>query len=143
MIVTKELEIDMGHRLHTHKGKCHNIHGHRYKIEVGIEGAIEREKKASSFGMVVDFGDIKALLKEVIEEPFDHALVLCSEDELAPMFEPLRDQGMKIVFVSFPTTAEALARYWFTLIQESIKLKISHVTVWETPTSSATYKGES
>ena len=48
MIITKLLEIDMGHRIPQHKSKCFNPHGHRYKFEVGVEGELINSKGESS-----------------------------------------------------------------------------------------------
>ncbi|NRA47057.1 MAG: 6-carboxytetrahydropterin synthase [Oligoflexales bacterium] len=63
MDVTKIIEWDMGHRVPNHKNKCRHPHGHRYRLEVSMRGAISLEKGSSSEGMVVDFGDIKELMR--------------------------------------------------------------------------------
>ena len=59
MLITKQIEIDMAHRVPNHKSKCHNLHGHRYKIEVGVDDKLITRKGSSSEGMVIDFGDLK------------------------------------------------------------------------------------
>ena len=57
MLITKCLEIDMGHRVPNHKSKCATPHGHRYKIEVGVDDKVIDTKGVSDEGMVIDFGD--------------------------------------------------------------------------------------
>ena len=66
MNVTKRFSFDSAHYLPLHRGKCKNLHGHTYILEVTIKGEINSE------GMVIDFGILSALVKETIIEKFDH-----------------------------------------------------------------------
>ncbi|MAH07132.1 6-carboxytetrahydropterin synthase QueD [Candidatus Pacearchaeota archaeon] len=144
MIISKKIEIDMAHRLPNHEGKCKNIHGHRYVIEVGVEGEIIIGNGKSDEGMVVDFGNLKKILGETIDNPFDHSLVVYDGDELKDVYEELEKRGQRINFVPFIPTVENLAKYWFELIgsrlTENNKIKLKFVRVWETSTSTATYE---
>jgi 6-pyruvoyltetrahydropterin/6-carboxytetrahydropterin synthase len=140
MLVTKCLEIDMGHRVPNHKSKCKNLHGHRYKIEVGVDDKVVTTKGKSNEGMVIDFGDLKDIMVKHIDNVFDHGLVLYDCDILSPLFE---DFDLKIVFVPFIPTAENLAKEWYEILEAELqlkKIKIKYVKVWETPTSTATYE---
>ncbi len=140
MLITKEIEIDMGHRVTNHKSKCASMHGHRYKIEVGVEDRIIATKGASDEGMVIDFGDLKEIMMEQIDKKFDHGFVLWGGDPLCDAL--LEDEKTKLVMVPFIPTAEQLAEHWFTLLKYPLKdrmIKLKHVKVYETPTSTATY----
>jgi len=74
--VTKAFDWEMAHALDHHDGKCHNIHGHTYSLEVTFIGEITDEPGAAKDGMVVDFADIKRIVKSKIVDVYDHALVL-------------------------------------------------------------------
>jgi 6-pyruvoyltetrahydropterin/6-carboxytetrahydropterin synthase len=159
MLIEKTIEIDMGHRVPNHKSKCSNIHGHRYKIEVGVDDKVINTPGDSSEGMVIDFGDLKKVMMEEIDSKFDHGFICYKEDkQIAWAFSQFRDgydcsgrvdeekgpfNQMKIIFVPFIPTAENLAKHWYELMKtelEKVDIKIKHVKVWETPTSTATYE---
>lgn len=144
MLITKQIEIDMGHRVPNHKSKCRNLHGHRYKIEVGVDDKIIKTFGSSDEGMVIDYGDLKQIMMEELDVKFDHGFVMYDKDEIEPLFRVLKkSQEMKIVFVPFIPTAENLAKYWYELIKPRLKrkkIKIKFVRVFETPTSTATYE---
>ncbi len=144
MLITKEIEIDMAHRVPNHNSKCKNLHGHRYKIEVGVDDRVITEEGRSDEGMVIDFGDIKEIMMEEIEHKYDHNAIFFEKDLMRANLEGLQTfQDKKIHFVSFIPTAENLAKHWFDLIKTRLikrGIKIKHVKVWETPTSTALYQ---
>jgi len=146
MLITKQIEIDMGHRVPNHKSKCKNLHGHRYRIEVGVDDKLVTTPGSSDEGMVIDFGDLKQIMMEEIDAKFDHGFVMYEEDDFARIFLDLKNQqNQKIHLVSFIPTAENLAKHWYQLIAPKLelrKIRISFVQVWETPTSTATYTSE-
>ena len=144
MIISKYIEIDMGHRVPNHKSKCRNLHGHRYKIEVGVNDKVVDKKGSSDEGMVIDFSDLKAVMMQELDEKFDHGFVISSDDDLLSDFQHYRDGlGMKIIEVDFIPTAENLAKYWFELMEPKLAergVKLFYVTIWETPSSTAQYR---
>lgn len=116
--VTKIFEFDAAHCLPGHKGKCANIHGHTYKLEVTAQGKLKEEEGTSSEGMVIDFSDLKQLVQELIIEQVDH-------------------QMLNEVF-SFRTTAENLALHFLQVLQKACQHKemnIVKLKLWESPTS--------
>lgn len=143
MIITKEIEIDMGHRVPNHKSKCRNLHGHRYKIEVGVDDKVIATPGSSDEGMVIDFSDLKQIMMDEIDAKFDHGFVMYADDIFAEQFNKMKlNEGQKIIFVGFIPTAENLASHWYHLIKPRLaerKIKIHHVKIWETPSSTATY----
>lgn len=130
----------MGHRVTNHKSKCASLHGHRYKIEVGVDDKIITTEGSSDEGMVMDFGDLKEIMVDVLDKRFDHGIVLWKNDPLVEAIS--NDLKTKFTTVGFIPTAENLAKYWFDLLKvrlEERSIRIKHIKVWETPTSTATY----
>ncbi len=144
MLITKEIEIDMGHRVPNHKSKCANLHGHRYRIEIGVDDKVIIDSGASNEGMVIDFGDLKQTMIEQLDAQFDHGFILYDGDQFADQFALWKGEfKQKITFVPFIPTAENLAKYWYEIMEESLQklnIQIKHVKVWETPTSTAIYQ---
>lgn len=144
MLITKEIEIDMGHRVPNHKSKCSNMHGHRYRVEVGVDDKIIATKGASDEGMVIDFGDLKDIMMKCIDAPHDHGFMMYEKDALAEEFQSFKVMHQqKVIFVPFIPTAENIAKYFYELIEEKLKersIKIQHVKIWETPSSTAMYQ---
>lgn len=144
MLVIKEIEIDMGHRVPNHKSKCKNPHGHRYKIEVAIGGELITTKGNSSEGMIVDFGDLKKIMMDVIDKTYDHSYTLYKDDKYIRFFNIMKADGCKINIVDFIPTAENLAKHWYKLLDKKLMDKnivLVYVRVYETPTSAAVYTG--
>lgn len=143
MLITKEIEIDMAHRVPNHKSKCSSVHGHRYKIEAGVDDKIIDEEGASDEGMVIDFGDLKQIMMDEIDLYFDHSGVFYIEDQNIEELKCLsKNQTRPFTFVDFIPTAENLAKFWFDILEVELKkkkIKLHHVKVWETPTSTAIY----
>ena len=143
MLITKEIEIDMAHRVPNHKSKCRNLHGHRYKIEVGVDDKKIQDAGSSSEGMVIDFSDLKEVMMEELDAVYDHNAVFFKGDPTRALIEELVIyQNKPIQFVEFIPTAENLAQWWFICMQAPLAnrgVKIKHVKVWETPSSTAIY----
>ena len=134
MRIAKRIEFDAGHRIQDHDSKCRNLHGHRYVIEAEVEGAIQID--GSSRGMVLDFAQLKASLVAV-HDAFDHRLILEHTD---PLVVVLGRAGEPPVIVEGPPTAEYLAALTAAMIgPELLPACVVRVTIWETPTSSATW----
>ena len=143
MLITKTIGIDMGHRVPNHKSKCRSIHGHRYKIEVGVDDKVIETQGSSDEGMVIDFGDLKQIMMEVIDAKYDHGFCMYEKDEFFAEFDVFKNAfNQKIIFVPFIPTAENLSKEWFRELNGALALhniKLLHVKVWETPTSTALY----
>jgi 6-pyruvoyltetrahydropterin/6-carboxytetrahydropterin synthase len=123
--------------------KCRNLHGHSYILEVTVGSDTLNEQD-----VVVDFYHIKNALKDLVDNVFDHSFIIDINDPLYPIFkEHFKD--LKITEVDFCPTAEALAKYFYDYLVQKLKeanleedIKVVQVTLWETATSKATYKGE-
>lgn len=86
MIVSRQIEWDMGHRVMNHNSKCKNLHGHRYKMEICMKGKLIEKENDSSQGMVIDFGDIKSITLTFINDVLDHGFMVWEKDKLLTSF---------------------------------------------------------
>lgn len=73
--VTKRFSFEMAHALRCHDGLCAHIHGHSYVLDVSIEGTPAHVPGSAKDGMVIDFADLKRLVKPIVDR-YDHALFL-------------------------------------------------------------------
>ena len=141
MRVTKEVQFDLAHRIPNHKGKCRNLHGHTYKVQVTLDGIVNDEMESPSEGMTIDFKDLKQILDKVIVEPYDHVTMLYIQDPLVPYFIEMKEKfDLNVHFVSYIPTAENMSLRFFDKIQNELNgcdIKVVSVKVWETPTSFA------
>ncbi|HRW63844.1 MAG TPA: 6-carboxytetrahydropterin synthase [Bacteroidales bacterium] len=74
--VTKEFNFEIAHALWNYDGPCANIHGHSYRMFVTVFGKPVNDDKNPKNGMVIDFGDLKRIVKQEIIDPLDHAIIL-------------------------------------------------------------------
>ena len=74
--LTKEFRFEMAHALWNYDGRCKNLHGHSYILQVTVIGEPCRDESNPKFGMVMDFGELKTIVKEEIVEPMDHSVVI-------------------------------------------------------------------
>ena len=103
--VTKEFRFEAAHALKGYDGPCRNIHGHSYELSVTVTGIPETDTSSTKLGMVMDFGDLKRLVKREIIDQYDHALILndsASKDLVLPQTEPFT----KVLPVPFQPTSE-------------------------------------
>ncbi|MDY6216394.1 6-carboxytetrahydropterin synthase QueD [Actinobacillus porcinus] len=135
--VSKEFSFDMAHILDGHDGKCQNLHGHTYKLQVEVSGdlVVDGAKK----GMVVDFTDVKRIVKAAILDPMDHAFIYDTTSERECKIAALLNElNSKTFGIPVRTTAEEMARFVFNRLKD--QLPISAIRLWETPTSFCEYR---
>lgn len=128
--VTKRFTFDAAHQLPNHGGRCARPHGHTYRVDVTVAGPVSTQVGAPDEGMVIDFGDLKAIWRTHLEPRLDH--------------QDLNETLAGIVPV---TTAEAIAGYIFDVFSHEVMRwaagpdvirEVVRVDVWETPTGCAT-----
>ena len=123
MLITKKFIFHSSHFLPFYHGKCENLHGHTYKLLVTVEGPISKD------GLVIDFVLLKKIVKDHVIEQLDH--------------HHLND-------IIANSSAENIAIWIWKKLLTAMKrekavpsgVRLHEVRVWETPTSSAIYRGE-
>lgn len=138
MLITRRLEFDAGHRIPDHKSQCRNLHGHRYVMEITLQGEVIQAAGESSNGMVMDFSDIKAIAKEKLIDLWDHAFLVYAGD-LAVVDFLTSLPGHKTVVLDRIPTAENLARIAFEILAPAYRtcyghaLRLKRIRLYETP----------
>ena len=128
--------FDSAHFLKGYEGKCSNIHGHRWKVEVTVASE-DVEEDGQIRGMVVDFKTLKEDLTKLADE-FDHSLVIEEGSLRETTKNALLEEEFRIVEVPFRPTAENLAEYFFGEMEEK-DYQVVLVKVYETPNNCAAY----
>jgi len=144
LTITKRLEFDAGHRIPQHKSQCRNLHGHRYALEITLEGEPVNDPGSSDHGMLMDFTDVKTIAKEHLVDLWDHAFLVHDGDTL---IRGLLAQipGHKTVVVDRVPTAENLVAIAFGILDPLYTerfgnyLKLRRLRLYETPTAWADF----
>ena len=129
--------FDSAHFLYGYNGKCANIHGHRWTVEVEVR-AVNLVSDGEKRGMIIDFGDLKKAVR-TLADSFDHALIYEKNTLRPKTLEALGEEGFRLIEVDFRPTAENFARHFHTLLTAD-GLPVSRVTVYETPDNCAYYE---
>ena len=106
--ITKEFTFETGHALYGHDGKCKNIHGHSYKLSVTLLGNPISDSNDPKFGMIMDFSDLKKIVKEEIVDRFDHATIFNKNTPHIELANNLKSLGHNVVLVDYQPTSEML-----------------------------------
>ena len=104
--ITKIFTFETAHVLYNYDGKCKNMHGHSYKLFVTVKGNPIQDVEHPKNGMVVDFGDIKSIVKKEIIEVWDHAVLLNGVTPHRLLGEGLEKQGHKVIYCNYQPTCE-------------------------------------
>ena len=128
----------MAHALYGYDGPCKNIHGHTYHLSVTLMGTPIHDTADVKLGMVVDFGDLKEIVKQQILNTYDHALVL---NDQAPYLksEVISNEFEKVILVPYQPTCENLLLSFVAKLKPLFALnhQLISIRLEETPTSFA------
>ncbi|NTW23256.1 MAG: 6-carboxytetrahydropterin synthase [Lentimicrobium sp.] len=105
--LTKEFKFEMAHALAGFPGPCRHIHGHSYELFVTVKGIPVSDEKSPYFGMVMDFGQLKDIVRNQIINEFDHSLVL-HRATAPPQITELGDFVSRLILVDYQPTSENL-----------------------------------
>jgi 6-pyruvoyltetrahydropterin/6-carboxytetrahydropterin synthase len=141
--ITKAYKFDMAHALPGHDGLCRNIHGHSYELLVTLIGEPITDPKSPKLGMVIDFKDLKHIIKDLIVDELDHALIL-RDDSPEKLLTEMRKNFDRIVLVDFQPTSENMIIDFAERIKKALpgNVKLHHLKLWETVTSSTEWFAE-
>ncbi|HEX2912841.1 MAG TPA: 6-carboxytetrahydropterin synthase QueD [Chloroflexia bacterium] len=119
--IIKSVTFDAAHQLRDYPGKCANLHGHTYKLEVCIAG-----EKVNSIGMLYDFFDLKKLMQGVVDQ-LDHRFI----NEIPP-YDEINPTAENMAYQIYQTMRRQLQ-------EQDPALRLKYVQLWETPNSCAIY----
>lgn len=106
--ITKQFSFETGHALYGYDGKCRNVHGHSYKLSVTVIGTPISQSENVKFGMVIDFTDLKKIVKTEIVDVFDHATVFNKNTPHVELAKELQDRGHNVLLVDYQPTSEMM-----------------------------------
>lgn len=137
--LSKIFYFEAAHALYGYDGKCKNIHGHSYKLQVTVIGQPLPDPSNPKYGMVMDFGELKDLVKKEIISVFDHAIVLNGDSPHAALAKSLADEGHNIVLVDYQPTSEYMILDFVRRLQPKLPKHVSLycLKLQETNTSAA------
>jgi len=122
--ITKQFSFETGHALYGYDGKCRNVHGHSYKLHVTVIGNPITDNSHVKFGMVIDFSDLKKIVKTKIVDVFDHVTVFNKNTPHVELAKELEDRGHNVLLVDYQPTSEMM----IVNFSEIIKLELpSHI----------------
>jgi len=136
--ITKEFRFEAAHALKGYDGPCRNVHGHSYELAVTVTGEPLGITSSPKYGMVMDFGDLKNMIRSKIIDHFDHALILHSsfmDQGIVPPGEPFTN----VVYVDYQPTSENILLDFAGRIKDLLPegIKLHHLRLRETPASYA------
>lgn len=132
--ITKIFHFESAHAISNHPGKCRNVHGHSYELRVSVAA-----KELNQNDMVMDFYDLKVLVKREVVDKLDHALLLCSNGELA---EEFRHHSGRMIWTDKEPTAEHMLEMIMAWIQPGLPshIQLKQLQLWETTSSFAQWE---
>lgn len=137
--ITKQFSFETGHALYGYDGKCRNVHGHSYKLSVTVIGAPIVDPNHVKFGMVIDFGDLKKIVKEEIVDRFDHATVFNKNTPHVELAKELQKRDHHVILVDYQPTSEEMVAHFAEKIKKRLPKNINlySLKLQETDTSFA------
>ena len=137
--ITKQFSFETGHALYGYDGKCKNVHGHSYKLSVTVIGNPIKDTSNVKYGMVIDFSDLKKIVKEEIVDVFDHATVFNKNTPHVELAKELEDRGHNVLLVDYQPTSEMMVIDFAEKIKARLpeNIKLFSLKLQETETSYA------
>jgi 6-pyruvoyltetrahydropterin/6-carboxytetrahydropterin synthase len=137
--ITKQFNFETGHALFGYDGKCRNVHGHSYKLSVTVIGKPITDTEHVKLGMVIDFGDLKKIVKEEIVDQFDHATVFNKNTPHVELAQELMNRGHNVIMANYQPTSENMVLDFADRIKARLPKNISlhSLKLQETDTSFA------
>jgi len=136
--LSRVFHFDMAHVLLNYHGKCKNIHGHTYRLEVTVKGAPCNDETSPMKGMLIDFSDFKKLIQNDLISVWDHALMI-HQDSDPILLKALKDNYEKILMVPFQPTTENMICEMALVIKKLLpsNLQLFSLRLYETEKSYA------
>ena len=137
--ITKQFSFETGHALYGYDGKCKNVHGHSYKLSVTVIGSPITDTHNVKYGMVIDFGDLKKIVKEEIVDVFDHATVFNKNTPHIQLANELMQRDHHVILVEYQPTSDNMVIDFADKIKKRLpdNIGLFSLTLTETDTSFA------
>jgi len=137
--ITKQFNFETGHALYGYDGKCKNVHGHSYKLSVTVIGQPISDASEVKYGMVIDFSDLKKIVKEEVVDVFDHATVFNKNTPHIELAKELKDRDHHVILVDYQPTSEMMVIDFAEKIKLRLpqKIRLFSLRLQETETSFA------
>lgn len=137
--ITKQFNFETGHALYGYDGKCRNVHGHSYKLSVTVIGTPITDPTNVKLGMVIDFGDLKKIVKGEIVNQFDHATVFNKNTPHIEVAKELTDRGHNVILADYQPTSENMVIDFAKKIKDRLpeNIQLHSLKLQETDTSFA------
>ena len=134
--LTKTFTFEMAHALFNYDGKCKNIHGHSYKLEVTVKGQPADKSADPKDGLLIDFGDLKKIVNANVVDIFDHTLVM-KKDYSDELLNSLTANFELIRYVDYQPTCENLISDFAGKITSALPdgVDLHHLVLHETATA--------
>jgi len=151
MLITKEFTFDSAHQLTDYYGKCERMHGHTYKLQVTLEGEVQKN------GLMIDFVVLKRIVKKHVLDKLDHHVLNdvvdnpSAENLVVWIWDQLKDlQSLLNEEASDPNLAEHIKKLLkekdrdadLAKVEFDKALRLYEIKLWETPNSWITYNGK-
>lgn len=135
--ITKKFRFEAAHALYGYDGKCKNIHGHNYKLFVTVIGSPTSDSSNVKFGMVMDFDDLKKIVKAEIIKEFDHSVIFNKNSPHKKLADDLIKNGHKVVLADYQPTIEEMIIDFANKISSKLpsEIKLHSLKLEETETS--------
>lgn len=137
--ITKQFNFETGHALYGYDGKCKNVHGHSYKLSVTVIGKPITDNSKVKYGMVIDFSDLKKIVKEEVVDVFDHATVFNKNTPHIELANELKARDHHVIVVDYQPTSEMMVIDFASKIKKRLPENIGlfSLRLQETETSFA------
>ena len=137
--ITKQFTFETAHALYGYDGKCKHVHGHSYTLDVCVIGTPIDEQHHVKYGMLIDFGDLKKIVKKEVVDPMDHAIILNKNTPHKELGDTLQQSGHDVILVNYQPTTEMMIADFADRLQKSLpeNVKLHSLKLRETATGFA------
>lgn len=137
--ITKQFTFETAHALYGYDGKCKNVHGHSYNLDVTVIGKPITDMQNVKCGMVIDFGDLKKIVKAEVVDRLDHAILLNKNTPHIELANYLKSSGHNVVLVDYQPTSENMIADFANRISGKLdsNIKLHSLKLRETGTAFA------
>ncbi|MBR0336510.1 MAG: 6-carboxytetrahydropterin synthase [Alistipes sp.] len=137
--LTKEFSFESAHALWGYDGKCREVHGHSYRLFVTVKGEPISDPQSPKLGMVMDFGELKAIVAQQITDRLDHSFVMRRTAEAESLAEVMKSQFTNVILVDYQPTCENMLQDFAARLKAALPegVELHSLRLHETATSYA------